>query len=92
MSAIRGVDPDAVMRTLQARGYITEVGRDDGPGQAVMFGTTQMFLEKLGLASIDKLPGISEFVPDASVVEALEMGLRIVPQSQAVNVLPDSDI
>ena len=92
VSAIRGVDPDAVMRTLQARGYITEVGRDDGPGQAVMFGTTQMFLEKLGLASIDKLPGISEFVPDASVVEALEMGLRIVPQSQAVNVLPDADI
>jgi segregation and condensation protein B len=90
VSAIRGVDPDAVMRTLQARGYISEVGRDDGPGQAVMFGTTQLFLERLGLASIDKLPGISEFVPDASVVEALEMGLRIVPSASSVEPSPDS--
>lgn len=91
VSAIRGVDPDAVMRTLQARGYISEVGRDDGPGQAIMFGTTQLFLEKLGLASINKLPGISEFVPDSSVVEALEMGLRIVPHSQTSTIAADSD-
>ncbi|MEY3354054.1 MAG: SMC-Scp complex subunit ScpB [Actinomycetota bacterium] len=81
VAAIRGVDPDAVMRTLQARGYITEVGRDDGPGQAVMYGTTPSFLERLGLESIDALPSIAEFVPDARVVEALEQGLRIVPQA-----------
>ena len=56
-----------------------------------MFGTTQMFLEKLGLASIDKLPGISQFVPDASVVEALEMGLRIVPQMTDNTTTQDSD-
>ncbi len=80
VAAIRGVDPDAVMRTLQARGYISEVGRDDGPGQAVMYGTTPLFLERLGLESIDALPSIAEFVPDARVVEALEQGLRIVPQ------------
>ncbi|NDF40992.1 MAG: SMC-Scp complex subunit ScpB [Actinobacteria bacterium] len=80
VAAIRGVDPDAVMRTLQARGYITEVGRDDGPGQAVMYGTTALFLERLGLESIEALPSIAEFVPDARVVEALEQGLRIVPQ------------
>jgi len=81
VAAIRGVDPDAVMRTLQARGYITEVGRDDGPGQAVMYGTTASFLERLGLESIEALPSIAEFVPDARVVEALEQGLRIVPQA-----------
>lgn len=81
VAAIRGVDPDAVMRTLQARGYITEVGRDDGPGQAVMYGTTPSFQERLGLESIDALPSIAEFVPDARVVEALEQGLRIVPQA-----------
>lgn len=79
IASIRGVDPDAVMRTLQARGYIAEVGRDEGPGQAVMFGTTSLFLERLGLASLSELPSISEFVPDASVVEALERGLRVVP-------------
>ncbi len=77
IAAIRGVDPEAVMRTLQARGYITEVDRDDGPGQAVMFGTTPLFLERLGIASIEHLPSIADFIPDASVVEALENGLRI---------------
>jgi segregation and condensation protein B len=79
VASIRGVDPDAVMRTLQARGYITEVGRDDGPGQAVMFGTTPLFLERLGVMSLADLPPISDFVPDAAVVEALENGLRIAP-------------
>ena len=44
VAAIPGVDPDGVLRTLQARGYIDEVGRDDGPGQAILFGTTSAFL------------------------------------------------
>ena len=75
VAAIRGVDPDGVIRTLQARGYIDEVGRDPGPGQAVLFGTTSMFLEKLGLDSLDDLPAIAEYIPGADVVEALEVGL-----------------
>jgi segregation and condensation protein B len=83
VAAIRGVDPEAVMRTLQARGYVTEVSRDEGPGQAVLFGTTPMFLEKLGLNSLDDLPSISDFVPDARVVEALEQGLRVTPTDAA---------
>src|SRR3954470_4376752 len=33
VAAVRGVDPDAVMRTLQQRGYIDAVGKDPGPGQ-----------------------------------------------------------
>ena len=79
VSAIRGVDVDGVMRTLQQRGYIDEIARDAGPGQAVLFGTTEQFLEKLGLYSLDDLPALGEFVPDARVVEALEAGLRPDP-------------
>jgi segregation and condensation protein B len=79
VASIRGVDPDGVIRTLQARGYIDEIGRDDGPGQAVLFGTTPQFLEKLGIDSLDDLPPIAEFIPDADVVEALERGLRAKP-------------
>ncbi len=79
IASIRGVDPDGVIRTLQARGYIDEVGRDDGPGQAILFGTTAAFLEKLGLATLDDLPPIAEFIPSAEVVEALETGLRVTP-------------
>jgi segregation and condensation protein B len=77
IASIRGVDPDAVMRTLHGRGYIAPVSRDSGPGQAVMWGTTQLFLEKLGLASLADMPPIASFVPDASLVEVLEKTLRI---------------
>lgn len=77
IASIRGVDPDGVLRTLQARGYVTEVARDTGPGQAIMYGTSPLFLEKLGLNSLADLPPIAEFVPGADVVEALEFGLRI---------------
>src|SRR4029079_15827065 len=77
IASIRGVDPDGVLRTLQARGYVCEVARDAGPGQAILYGTTPTFLEKLGLNSLSDLPPIAEFVPGADVVEALEYGLRI---------------
>ena len=79
IASIRGVDPDGVLRTLQARGYIAEIARDSGPGQAILFGTTPAFLEKLGLSSLADLPPIVEFVPGADVVEALEHGLRVEP-------------
>jgi segregation and condensation protein B len=90
IGAIRGVNVDGVMRTLQQRGYITEVARDPGPGQAVLFGTTMMFLEKLGISSLDDLPPLGEFVPSAEVVEALEQGLRITPDT-ALEVEGESD-
>jgi segregation and condensation protein B len=76
IASIRGVDPDGVIRTLQSRGYIDAVGRDPGPGQAVLYGTTAEFLEKLGINSTDDLPPIAEFIPSADVVEALEAGLK----------------
>jgi len=77
IASIRGVDPDGVLRTLHGRGFVDEVGRDPGPGQAVLYGTTRTFLEKLGLDSVDDLPAIADFVPGADVVEALESGLRV---------------
>jgi len=91
IASIRGVDPDGVLRTLQARGYIDEVGRDSGPGQAVLFGTTGSFLEKLGLASLDDLPPIAEFIPGADVIEALEVGLRVTPLIEVSTGEPNAD-
>jgi segregation and condensation protein B len=75
VASIRGVNAEAVMRTLEQRGYIEEVARDPGPGQAVLYGTTRAFLEKLGVDSLDDLPPLGEFVPGADVAEALEAGL-----------------
>ena len=78
VAAIRGVNVDGVIRTLQQRGYIEEVARDPGPGQATLFGTSRMFLESLGMDSLDDLPELGDFVPGPEVVEALEQGLRPV--------------
>ena len=92
IASIRGVDPDGVLRTLQSRGYIDQVGRDPGPGQAVLWGTTPAFLEKLGINSVNDLPPIVEFLPGADIVEALEVGLRIQKTDDvapAVEVAPE---
>jgi segregation and condensation protein B len=91
VASIRGVDPDAVMRTLHSRGYIAPVGRDSGPGQAVLWGTTPLFLEKLGLASLDDLPSVASFVPDATLVEALEKTLRVNPDDAETEAVTQVD-
>jgi len=77
VSAIRGVDVESTLTTLVARGYVAEVARDPGPGLAVLYGTTTLFLERLGLASLASLPPLGDFVPDAGIVQALERGLRL---------------
>jgi segregation and condensation protein B len=76
VGAIRGVNVDGVIRTLEQRGFIEEVARDPGPGQAILYGTTRQFLERLGLDSVDQLPALGEFVPGPDIVEALELGLQ----------------
>ena len=82
IAAIRGVNVDGVIRTLQRRGLVDAVARDPGPGNAVLFGTTPLFLERLGLDSLSDLPPLVDFVPDADVVEALEAALRTTARSQ----------
>ena len=76
IAAIRGVNVDGVVRTLQRRGLVTEVARDPGPGNAVLFGTSGLFLESLGLDSLADLPPLGDFVPDAEVTESLDASLR----------------
>ncbi len=80
IAAIRGVNADGVVRVLTQRGYLEPVGRDDGPGQAILFGTTPLFLERLGLDSLNGLPALEAFVPDAQTVELLEHVLRADPE------------
>ena len=83
IAAIRGVNVDGVMRTLQQRGYVEEIGRDSGPGQAALFGTSREFLERMGLDRIEDLPAIAELFPSAEIMEALELTLRAAaPEAQ----------
>jgi segregation and condensation protein B len=73
------VNCEGVLRLLTLRGYVEPVGRDDGPGLAILFGTTTAFLERLGLDSLADLPPLDGFVPDAGIVEGLEKALRAGP-------------
>ena len=75
VSAIRGVNAEGAMRTLEQRGLIYEAGRDPGPGTARLFATTPAFLERLGLDSLRDLPPLVDFVPGSEVIEALETSL-----------------
>jgi len=84
IAAIRGVNVDGVMRTLQQRGYVEEIGRDSGPGQAALFGTSKEFLERMGLDRIEDLPPIADLFPSAEIMEALELTLRAArPEEEA---------
>jgi segregation and condensation protein B len=69
VSAIRGVNVDGDVRTLLARGLIVEVGTEPETG-AGLFGTTELFLEKMGLKSLDELPSLAPLLPD---VEGLDL-------------------
>jgi segregation and condensation protein B len=76
ISAIRGVNVDATLKTLVARGYVEESGHEHTPGNPTLFSTTSAFLERLGVNSLADLPPLADFVPESSLVEALERGLR----------------
>ena len=65
VAAVRGVNVDGVFRTLVARGLVHEVGHEEGPGQATLYGTTPAFLEQLGLNSLDELPPIKDYLPES---------------------------
>jgi segregation and condensation protein B len=70
VSAIRGVNVDAVVRTLLSRGLVTEVGSDPDTG-AGLFATTELFLEKLGLSGLDELPSLAPLMPDVDEIAGI---------------------
>ncbi|USQ82040.1 SMC-Scp complex subunit ScpB [Ornithinimicrobium faecis] len=71
VSAVRGVNVDGVVRTLVSRGLIEEVIVDGEPGQAALYGTTDLFLQRMGLDSLDDLPPLAPYLPPADVIEEL---------------------
>ncbi|MDV3126128.1 SMC-Scp complex subunit ScpB [Mycobacterium sp. 21AC1] len=84
VSAVRGVNVDAVMRTLLARGLITEAGVDQDSGAAT-FATTELFLERLGLSSLTDLPDIAPLLPDVDVIDDLSETLGDEPRFAKLN-------
>jgi segregation and condensation protein B len=69
VSAVRGVNCDGVMRTLLQRGLVQEAGTEPETG-AILYTTTNYFLERMGLRGLDELPELAPFLPEAEAIEA----------------------
>ena len=68
VSAIRGVNVEAVMKTLVNRGLVEEAGIE-GESGAVLYKTTSYFLERLGVNSIEDLPALAPYLPDLAALD-----------------------
>lgn len=91
VSAVRGVNVDGVLRTLTTRGLIGEAGTSEETG-AMLFGTTSYFLERMGLTSLDELPPIAPYLPEASLLEA-ELTDQVAPEwkEPTMSEMPSAD-
>jgi len=88
VSAVRGVGVDGVMRTLLTRGLVTEAGVEATSG-ATLYRTTEEFLHRMGLASLDDLPPLAPFLPDELSLEDLEPREVLAgPAGEAVAAAP----
>jgi segregation and condensation protein B len=85
VAAIRGVNSDGVLTALVDRGLLEEVGRDEGPGRPLLFGTTPEFLERLGLASIGDLPSLAPLLEEPERDDASD------DVSEKFSIEPESD-
>jgi segregation and condensation protein B len=75
VNGIRGVNSDAVISSLIEKGLVREAGRDAGPGNAILYGTTRTFLEKFGLKGLKDLPSLEDFAPDEQSKEFIRARL-----------------
>ena len=80
VSAVRGVNVDGVMRTLLTRGLVEEAGQDQETG-ANLYRTTNYFLERIGVTSLDELPELAPYLPDMADLED-ELAEMAAPASE----------
>jgi len=70
VSAVRGVSVDGVVRTLLARGLVAEIPPEN-PAAAMLFGTTDLFLQRMGVSDLDELPALAPYLPTDDVLDDL---------------------
>ena len=91
VSAIRGVNVDGVMRTLLTRGLVEEAGADESSG-ATLFRTSQYFLERIGVQSIEDLPELAPYLPDLADMEDMDgMEAALVAESTTPDEGPSTE-
>ena len=89
VSAVRGVNVDGVVRTLLSRGLIEEADQPEEHGPT-LFRTTDHFLERMGLESVDELPPLAPHLPDAVDLDA-ELARIVEPAAEAAAGIPAAD-
>ncbi len=72
VDAIRGVNSDGVMKSLLSKGLLQEVGRSEGPGRPILYGTTPAFLQHFGLSALSDLPPLRLDAVEAQDVSLLK--------------------
>ena len=85
VSAVRGVNVDGVMRTLLSRGLVEEAGHDEET-TAVLYRTSNYFLERIGITSLAELPELAPFLPDLADLDDMDH-----PEGLVADLTPDAE-
>lgn len=91
VSAVRGVNVDGVMRTLLARGLITEAGADQ-ESNGMLYRTTELFLERIGLASLSDLPPLAPLLPGVDLIDEINESLDTDPRYTRLQKRTEDDL
>nr|WP_245717870.1 SMC-Scp complex subunit ScpB [Nocardia miyunensis] len=91
VSAVRGVNVDGVIRTLVARGLIAESGTDPDTN-GTLYITTELFLERIGLASLADLPPLAPLLPGVDLIDEINESLDTDPRYTRLKKTAESDI
>ncbi|WP_051133035.1 SMC-Scp complex subunit ScpB [Nocardia paucivorans] len=91
VSAVRGVNVDGVMRTLLARGLIAEAGTDPETN-GTLYRTTELFLERIGLASLSDLPPLAPLLPGVDLIDEINESLETDPRYTRLRKPAEDDL
>ncbi|MBF6175873.1 SMC-Scp complex subunit ScpB [Nocardia blacklockiae] len=91
VSAVRGVNVDGVIRTLVARGLIAEAGTDPETN-GTLYVTTELFLERIGLASLTELPSLAPLLPGVDLIDEINESLETDPRYAKLKKPAEADI
>ncbi|MGW6421782.1 SMC-Scp complex subunit ScpB [Nocardia sp. NPDC055053] len=91
VSAVRGVNVDGVMRTLLARGLIAEAGQDPETN-GTLYRTTELFLERIGLASLGDLPPLAPLLPGVDLIDEISESMETDPRFTRLKKTTESDM